>query len=130
MQYWSGWPIPQPTLFFDSRLTSEHGLLDETFHYSLDYEWLIRVSQHIEFTCVDDILAKYRMHAQSKTSDWHSTKARFFVESDRVNRKYAPVRQPRYWPLWIAYYYYRLKEFAKLLGLFLKSKIRKKDLSL
>jgi GT2 family glycosyltransferase len=102
MQYWLGWDIPQPTLFFDSRLMKEYGPLDESYHYALDYEWLIRVSQHIELTCVEDTLAIYRMHGESKTGDWHSTKSRFFVENERANRKHAPLWQPRSWPLWWA----------------------------
>src|SRR5207237_573976 len=38
MRYWKGWPVPQPTLFFDARLFADKGALDESLRYALDYE--------------------------------------------------------------------------------------------
>jgi len=109
MQYWKGWGIPQPTVFFKRRLVDDYGPLDETYHYSLDYEWLIRVSQYIEFTCINDILATYRLHNESKTGDWESNKERFFSESRRINRKYAPLWSPKSWPLRVSEFLYYAK---------------------
>jgi GT2 family glycosyltransferase len=113
MQYWRGWDIPQPTLFFDSRLMKEYGPLDESYHYALDYEWIIRVSQHVKLTCLEDTLAVYRMHSESKTGDWHSTKSRFFIENERANRKHAPIWRPSSWPLWWAKRKYDARESSR-----------------
>jgi len=117
MQYWLGWAVPQPTLFFDRSLVDQYGPLDESYHYALDYEWLLRVSRHVDFTCIDETLAVYRMHSQSKTGDWHSTKSRFFIENARANRKHAPIWSPRAWPLWWAKLRYDATDFARRHGL-------------
>jgi glycosyltransferase involved in cell wall biosynthesis/GT2 family glycosyltransferase len=113
MQYWLGWDIPQPTLFFASRLVADYGPLNESYHYALDYEWINRVSQHVKLTCVDDTLAVYRMHSESKTGDWYSTKSRFYAESERANRTHAPVWRPRSWPLWWAKLKYDIRASAR-----------------
>jgi glycosyltransferase involved in cell wall biosynthesis len=102
LRYWLGWPIPQPTVFADRRLVDQYGLLDESYHYALDYEWLIRLSQYVNFTCLDETLATYRWHSRSKTGDWQANKHLFFAECRRANRKYAPWWSPRSWPLWMA----------------------------
>jgi len=89
MKFWINWPIPQPTVFFDSRLVEEYGYLDERFHYSLDYEWLIRVARGETFRYVDDHWAAYRIHADSKTGDWNVNKEKFFRECRKANWKNA-----------------------------------------
>jgi hypothetical protein len=108
MRYWRGWPIPQPTLFFDRALFERYGPLDESYRLALDYEWLVRVGQHIEFTCLPETLATYRLHGAAKTGEWRANKSRFFVENLRANRRHAPLHAPRAWRLWLAYARYRL----------------------
>jgi GT2 family glycosyltransferase len=103
MRYWQGWDIPQPTLFFDRSLFQEHGQLDESLHYALDYDWLLRVLRHSEAACLSETLALYRMHPHSKTGDWHSRKHLFFSELIKVNRRHAPPWLPRWWPLWFSW---------------------------
>ena len=91
MKFWINWPIPQPTVFFDSMLVKKYGYLNQRFHYSLDYEWLIRVSRKETFRYVDEDWATYRIHAASKTGDWHANKEKFFRECRRANWKNAGV---------------------------------------
>jgi glycosyltransferase involved in cell wall biosynthesis len=117
MQYWKGWNIPQPTMFFRRQLVDDYGPLDETYHYSLDYEWLIRVSQHVEFTCINETLATYRLHNESKTGDWEVTKERFFKESRRANRKYAPLWSPKSWRLRASEFLYYGRNFLRRLAM-------------
>lgn len=102
MKYWLGWPIPQPTVFFSRDLLVRYSTLDETYRYALDYEWLIRLSQYVEFVCLPDVLATYRLHGQSKTGNWEKNKILFFAECQRANRRYAPWHLPNSWPLWLA----------------------------
>ncbi len=113
MQYWRGWDVPQPTLFFDRSLFDEQGALDEALHYSMDYEWLIRVADDAALVCLPETLALYRMHADSKTGDWVSRKGRFFAEMKRVNRRHAPPWWPRWWPLWWSWLAYSAGEHAR-----------------
>jgi glycosyltransferase involved in cell wall biosynthesis len=113
MRYWKGWHVPQPTLFFDARLFAEKGALDETLHYALDYEWVLRASRDAEAVCLPDTLALYRMHPASKTGDWASRKPAFFAEMVKVNRRHAPPWQPRSWGLWLSWARYRTAEHAR-----------------
>lgn len=110
MRFWKGWPVPQPTVFFLKQLVSRFGPLNEEYSYSLDYEWIIRISRHIQVTCLSDNLATYRLHGDSKTGDWEKNKWLFHRECARANRKYAPIRSPRSWPLWLGMWSYYLKE--------------------
>jgi glycosyltransferase involved in cell wall biosynthesis len=108
MRYWKGWPVPQPTLFFDARLFAETGPLDESVHYALDYEWVLRASSIAEATCLPETLALYRVHPSSKTGDdWESRKPVFFAEMERINRRHAPPWRPQAWALWLSWAAYR-----------------------
>ncbi len=89
MKFWINWPIPQPTVFFDSMLVETYGYLDQRFHYSLDYEWLIRVSRKETFKYIDENWATYRIHADSKTGDWNVNKEKFYHECRKANWKNA-----------------------------------------
>lgn len=112
MAYWRGWPVPQPSLFFKSQLLAQFGYLDETYHYAMDYEWLLRVWKPANFKCLPQVLANYRLHALSKsggTGDWDLKKTSFYRECRRANHKYAPMTRPYNWPLWFAEFKYRLK---------------------
>ena len=113
MQYWKGWDVPQPTLFFDARLFAEWGPLDETLRYALDYEWVVRVSLHVEAVCLPDTLALYRMHPSSKTGDWESRKPYFFAEMRKINQRHAPPWRPASWGLWLSWARYRTSEAAR-----------------
>lgn len=110
MQYWKGWPVPQPTLFFDARLFAETGALDESLHYALDYDWVVRASRNAQPLCLPDTLALYRVHAVSKTGDWETRKPIFFAEMKDINRRHAPPWHPRWWGLWLSWAGYRMAE--------------------
>lgn len=115
MQYWKGWDVPQPTLFFDKGLVDAYHGLDESLHYALDYEWVIRVSRDVEAVCLPHTLALYRMHPASKTGDWESRKPLFFAEMKRVNRRHAPPWRPESWPLWLSWLRFTAGEHARRL---------------
>jgi glycosyltransferase involved in cell wall biosynthesis len=116
MQYWRGWPVPQPTLFFEAGLFAEKGPLDETLHYALDYEWVIRASRDVEAICLPDTLALYRVHSASKTGDWETRKPLFFAEMKEINRRHAPPWRPGSWGLWLSWAGYQTAERARSLG--------------
>lgn len=101
LKLWKGWSLPQPTAFFDGKLVSQYGPLDESLYYSFDCEWFLRVTQHEKFQCVEDILATYRWHAQSKTGIAYANRSLFEIDNRKIMRKYAPLRSPRSWPLYV-----------------------------
>lgn len=99
MTYWRRWAVPQPTLFFERKLLSEYGFLDEDYHFSMDYEWMIRVSQRIMPICIPDVIATYRIHQSSKTGNWQQNKHLFHAECARINNTFAPFPRVAFWTL-------------------------------
>jgi len=79
--YVSGMVFPQPAAFFRRSYLTQVGSLNETLHYGMDYDLFQRLSLICEFLPVDNVLAKYRLHSQSKSvtesnrfiTDWKKT---------------------------------------------------------
>ena len=115
MRYWQGWPVPQPTLFFDARLFTTKGGLDERLRYALDYDWVIRAARDLEAVCLPHTLALYRLHPSSKTGDWTSRKPLFFAEMKEINRRHAPP-WPGSWGLWLSWARYRTLDRVRRVG--------------
>ena len=84
--------IGQPAAFFRRRLLLEHGYLDESYQYMMDYEFWIRVGgRGAVFTHLPRNLAFYRYHEGSKTV---AQTARFVAERRRIRSTYSAVRDP------------------------------------
>jgi glycosyltransferase involved in cell wall biosynthesis len=127
MQYWKGWSVPQPTLFFEAGLFAEKGPLDETLHYALDYEWVIRASRDEEAVCLPDTLALYRVHSASKTGDWETRKHIFFAEMKKINRRHAPPWRPDSWGLWLSWAGHQTVEHGRRLAARARALLKQSD---
>jgi len=76
--YLSGMVFPQPAAFFRKSYLDKAGQLNESLHYGMDYDLFLRLSLICDFLPIDKVLAKYRLHQQSKSiaesnrfiSDW------------------------------------------------------------
>jgi glycosyltransferase involved in cell wall biosynthesis len=65
-----GWTatVIQPGSFFTRKAWEMTGPLDETLHYSMDWEWFFRAERAgVEFIAWDEPLSIYRMHDEQKT---------------------------------------------------------------
>ncbi len=60
--------ICQPAVFFRRKLVEQHGLLDESLHYCMDYEYWLRLSRAgVKFAYLEHKLAGSRLYADNKT---------------------------------------------------------------
>jgi glycosyltransferase involved in cell wall biosynthesis len=95
LKYFSVIPFPQPSSFFRRKLIDEQGLLDESLHFAMDYDLLVRTALHYSLIPSNEIFSKYRMHKQSKSV---SMLQEFVVEWSRVFSKFLrSVEEGNYW---------------------------------
>lgn len=59
--------IQQPATFFRRELLEKVGYLDETLHYSMDYDLWMKLSRYGDPVYLSEILAEFRIHDTSKT---------------------------------------------------------------
>jgi glycosyltransferase involved in cell wall biosynthesis len=76
--------IPQPSAFWKREVMDEIGLFDESFHYTMDYEYWLRISRKYPFGFIDEPLSAFRMHEASKTGSLVAH--RFWKEAVRAAR--------------------------------------------
>jgi glycosyltransferase involved in cell wall biosynthesis len=61
-------PISQPATFWRRGIVEEFGAFDRGEHLVMDYEYWLRIGRKYRPAIVDDYLARFRVHAASKTS--------------------------------------------------------------
>jgi len=94
LEIWKGHAIPQPAVFWTREVWERCGPLDEREHLVLDYDLFCRFSREYVFHPFDQVVANYRLHAQSKTEGVDD--AQRMRESIEVSRRYwGPPWSPR-----------------------------------
>lgn len=66
--------MPQPACFYRRQLLDEQGLLDESLHFSMDTDLFVRAGLHYKLVQVEDVFARFRLHAESKSVSSFSEK--------------------------------------------------------
>ena len=89
--------VHQPTIFFHRALLEKVGYLDESLNFAMDCEFYMRVVARHDFRYIPRVLANFRIHAASKTSqDFLAS----IQERIAVGRKFwgasGPLRRLRY----------------------------------
>ena len=77
--------IAQPATFWRRSVMQDAGLLDETLHYTLDYEYWLRIGQRHKLHVLKIDLAAFRLHAASKSG---ATAYKQFDEELKVAQSY------------------------------------------
>jgi glycosyltransferase involved in cell wall biosynthesis len=79
--------ISQPATFWRRSVFEELGLLDESLHYTMDYEYWLRIGKHYRLYSLTDNLAVFRLHYHSKSG---KTSCKQFDEQLLVAKTYHP----------------------------------------
>jgi len=60
--------IPQPAMFFRRKLLDEIGYLDENLHYTMDFDFWLKIAKIYTIEYVPQDLAAMRLHTDAKTT--------------------------------------------------------------
>ncbi len=77
--------ISQPTVFWKKTLNTELGLFNEKEHFCMDYEFWLRIGEKYPAGVIDDYLANFRYHQNSKSG---SVNKKQFQDELRLARKF------------------------------------------
>jgi glycosyltransferase involved in cell wall biosynthesis len=77
--------VQQPSTFFRKEVFDSVGFLDESYKYTMDHEFFLRVSKLYKFYTIDCDFARFRVHNQSKTG---TSQIKFVNEIFKIKIKY------------------------------------------
>jgi len=121
LEIWKGYCIPQPAVFWTPEVWRRCGPLNESEQLMLDYDLFCRFSREYRFHTVDQVLATYRMHSDSKTSS--VTDEQRLEQAITVSRRYwGSPWSPQYWRIQASYLRFRLGRRRRALGLLRSSR--------
>jgi len=98
LQFWKGYHMHQPSIFWRREVFDRVGYLDESLHMTMDFDYWVRIAKHFDFTNLNRPLSYSTYHAGAKTGD---NFARYNTELMQ--------RAPHYWPRKPFLTYYRMK---------------------
>lgn len=91
--------------FWRRDVQRELGWLDEAYHCSFDYEWFLRLTEHVEAIHVNQIWGALRLHDETKTS----------LQTQRFQEENQRILAGREVPAWQKKFY-QLRRLALMLG--------------
>jgi glycosyltransferase involved in cell wall biosynthesis len=69
LEFWKGYQMHQPAIFWRREVFDKIGFLDEKQHYIMDFDYWVRMAHHFEFKNIDRELACFNYHDGAKTGD-------------------------------------------------------------
>lgn len=86
-RYFYEFPFAQPACFYKLKIVKELGWLDENFQFTMDLDLFVRILSNYKALQIDEILAHFRWHPQSKSTTLAQTayKERMLVFSILYN---------------------------------------------
>jgi glycosyltransferase involved in cell wall biosynthesis len=118
LEFWKGYHMHQPAIFWRREVFDKVGFLDEKQHYIMDFDYWVRMARHFDFKNVDSHLACFTYHDKAKTGDG-------FIRYSRELRKHASS----FWPSRFDPSHWRLK-FSMINHLYLLPFVRRARASL
>jgi glycosyltransferase involved in cell wall biosynthesis len=113
LEVWKGHTIPQPAVFFTPQVWTVCGPMDGSLRSAwIDYDLFCRFSRRYRFHFVDQVLATYRLHGESKTERWTET-ARLEESIALSRRHWGSLLRPLYWRLALSLALFRLDRVGR-----------------
>jgi glycosyltransferase involved in cell wall biosynthesis len=69
LEFWKGYRMHQPSIFWRREVFERVGFLDEGRHYVMDFDYWVRIARHFDFVNLDRVLAGATYHERAKTGD-------------------------------------------------------------
>ncbi len=85
--------IAQPAAFWRKELTDEIGLFDVNAHLAMEYDYWLRAGAKYDPKFIDEYLARFRLHSQSKSSTRFSEAARDALD---IAKRYATANKQNF----------------------------------
>jgi glycosyltransferase involved in cell wall biosynthesis len=113
LEIWKGHSIPQPAVFWAREVWDNCGPMDETVRSAwIDYDLFCRFSRRYRFHVVDQVLAAYRLHPESQTTQ-HSEAERL-EETISISRRHWGSRASiMYWQLAFSLMWHRFDRIGR-----------------
>lgn len=86
--------LDQPSVFWTRKAWEKVGPLDESLHYSFDWEWFLRASKVCRFVAIEALLSRYRIHEGHKSGTGGKTR---WFELLAVVRRHSPPAVVRHY---------------------------------
>ena len=97
LQFWRGYQMHQPAIFWDREVSEEIGWLDEDLHLTIEFDYWVRMSRVTTFLNVDQVLAVCHYHAAAKTGDDYAAYHRALERT--AWRYWGPPHRRLFWEL-------------------------------
>jgi glycosyltransferase involved in cell wall biosynthesis len=94
--------IPQETCFWRRRLFEAAGNIDTSYRFAMDYDLFVRMMARGKFRRVNRILAAFRRHASSKTTQQYATVGANEVRAIRKKHGIADLPRDEFFQTWFS----------------------------
>jgi glycosyltransferase involved in cell wall biosynthesis len=121
LEFWKGYQMHQPAIFWRREVFQKVGPLDERLHLIMDFDYWARITEHFDIATVNQTLACCCYHAQAKTGDEY---AAYHRDLDRYRYRYwGSMLSPQFWSLYASRFKYRTSVTARHRKQRLKSRL-------
>ena len=73
LEFWNGYTMPQSSIFWRKEVFDKVGFLNEDYHYTMDFDYWVRMAIHFDFKNIDKVLSYATYHSEAKTGDNYVT---------------------------------------------------------
>ena len=98
LQFWKGYQMHQPSVFWRREVLDKVGLLDEEQHLIMDFDYWARISKYFDFVDIEQTLSCATIHEDAKTSAGDGFEYLRELKKQAPHHWGSPIRL-RYWQM-------------------------------